>query len=134
MIPGQGARILHAAAAKSLQSCLTLYDPTDSSPPGSPIPGVGCHFLFQCVKVKSESEVAQSCPTVLNPMDYSLQFMGFSRQEYWSGVPSPFLMKMYNVFFLVPVIFFSHPHNTQLFCSLYRSDLCGEIRFAHIQT
>ena len=35
-------------------------------------PGVGCHFLLQCMKVKSESEVAQSCPTVRNPMDCSL--------------------------------------------------------------
>ena len=34
--------------------------------------GVGCHFLLQCVKVKSESEVAQSCPTLSNPMDRSL--------------------------------------------------------------
>ena len=34
--------------------------------------GVGCHFLLQCRKVKSESEVAQSCPTRSNPMDYSL--------------------------------------------------------------
>ena len=34
--------------------------------------GVGCHFLFQCTKVKSESEVAQSCPTLSNPMDCSL--------------------------------------------------------------
>ena len=34
--------------------------------------GVGCHFLLQCMKVKSESEVAQSCPTVSSPMDYSL--------------------------------------------------------------
>ena len=34
--------------------------------------GVGCHFLLQCVKVKSESEVTQSCPTLRNPMDCSL--------------------------------------------------------------
>ena len=33
--------------------------------------GVGCHFLLQCMKVKSESEVAQSCPTVCDPMDCS---------------------------------------------------------------
>ena len=33
---------------------------------------VACHFLLQCMKVKSESEVAQSCPTLSNPMDYSL--------------------------------------------------------------
>ena len=54
--------------------------------------GVGCHFLLQCMKVKSESEVAQSCPTLSDPMDYSPPgplSMGFSRQEYWSGVPSP---------------------------------------------
>ena len=38
--------------------------------------GVGCHFLLQCMKVKSESEVAQSCLTLLNPMDCSLP--GFS--------------------------------------------------------
>jgi len=34
--------------------------------------GVGCHFLLQCMKVRSESEVAQSCPTLCNPMDCSL--------------------------------------------------------------
>ena len=34
--------------------------------------GVGCHFLLQCMEVKSESEVAQSCPTVCDPMDCSL--------------------------------------------------------------
>ena len=34
--------------------------------------GVGCHFLFQCIKVKSESEIAQSCPILSNPMDCSL--------------------------------------------------------------
>ena len=68
-----------AAAAKSLQSCPTLCDPIDGSPPGSPCSwdspgkntGVGCHFLLQCMKVKSESEVIQSCPTRSNPMDFS---------------------------------------------------------------
>ena len=34
--------------------------------------GVGCHFLFQCMKVKSESKVTQSCPTLSDPMDRSL--------------------------------------------------------------
>ena len=34
--------------------------------------GVGCHFLLQCMKMKSESEVAQSCPTLSDPMDFSL--------------------------------------------------------------
>ena len=54
--------------------------------------GVGGHFLLQCMIVKSESEVAQSCLTLSDPMDCSHQAppsMGFSRQEYWSGVPLP---------------------------------------------
>ena len=54
--------------------------------------GVGCHFLLQCTKLKSESAVAQSCLTLSDPMDYSLpgsSVRGFSRQEYWSGVPLP---------------------------------------------
>ena len=57
--------------------------------------GVGCHFLLQCIKVKSESEVTQSFLTLSDPMDCSLSAplsMGFSRQEYWSGVPLPSLM------------------------------------------
>ena len=69
-----------AAAAKSLQSCPTLWDPIDGSPPGSSVygdspgknTGGGCHFLLQCMKVKSESEVAQLCPTLRYPMDCSL--------------------------------------------------------------
>ena len=68
-----------AAAAKSLQSCPTLCDPRDGSPPGFPFSGilqartrVDCHFLLQCMKVKSESEVAQSCPTLSDPKDCSL--------------------------------------------------------------
>ena len=51
--------------------------------------GVGCHFLLQCMKVKSESEVTQSCPTLSDLMDCSppgSSIHGFSRQEYWSGV------------------------------------------------
>ena len=68
-----------AAAAKSLQSCLTQCDPIDGSPPGSPVLGilqartrVGCHFLLQCMKVKSESAVARLCLTLSDPRDCSL--------------------------------------------------------------
>ena len=67
-----------AAAAKSLQSCPTLCHPIDSSPSGSIVwdspgknTGVGCHFLLQSMKVKSESEVAQSCLTLRDLMDCS---------------------------------------------------------------
>ena len=61
--------------------------------------GVGCHFLLQCMKEKSEGEVAQSCPTLSDPMDWSLpgsSIHGFSRQEYWSGVPLPSLCNPMN--------------------------------------
>ena len=69
-----------AAPAELLQLCLTLCNPIDSSSPAPPHPwdspgkntGVGCHFLLQCMKVKRESEVAQSCPTLRDPMDCSL--------------------------------------------------------------
>ena len=69
---------LAAAAAKSLQSCLTLrphrQQPTRLLRPwDSPAKntGVGCHFLLQCMKGKSESEGSQSCPTLSDPMDYT---------------------------------------------------------------
>ena len=67
-----------------------LLHPWDS--PGKNT-GVGCHFLLQCMKMKNESEVAQSCPTVSGDrMDCSLpgsSVHGIFRQEYWSGVPLP---------------------------------------------
>ena len=51
--------LLTAAAVKSLQSCLTLCDPIEGSPPGSPAPGIlQARTLLQRMKVKSESEVA----------------------------------------------------------------------------
>ena len=65
-----------AAAAKSLQLCLTLCDPIDGSPPGSPVQARTLEwvaiFLLQFIKVKSESEVAQRCPTLCDSMDCSL--------------------------------------------------------------
>ena len=65
------------------------YRPWDSPGKNS---GVDCHFLLQCMKVKSESEVTQSCLTLATPWTAAYQAppsMGFSRQEYWSGVPLP---------------------------------------------
>ena len=70
---------LAAATAKSLQLCPTLQ-PHSQQPTRLPRPwdspgkntGVSCHFLLQCLKVKSESEVAQSYLTLSDPMDCSL--------------------------------------------------------------
>ena len=69
--------------------------------------GVSCHFLFQCMKVKSESEVAQSCPTLHNPMDCSLP--GFfvhgifqARVLEWGAIAfSTFNMREDYVFFMI---------------------------------
>ena len=66
-----------------VSACSVMSDslwPPDCSPPGSSVhgisqtgkTGVGCYFLLQCMKVKSESEVTQSCPTLHDPMDCSL--------------------------------------------------------------
>ena len=68
-----------AAAAKALQSSDSVR-PHRRKPTRLPCPwdspgkntGVGCHFLLQSMKVKSEREIAESCPTPSNPMDYSL--------------------------------------------------------------
>ena len=64
---------------KSLQSCTTLCNPIDGSPPGSPVPGIlqagiwsGLPFLSPMHEGDNESEVAQSCPTLSDPMDCTL--------------------------------------------------------------
>ena len=85
----------HAAAAKSHQSCATLCDPIDDSPPGShpwdspgKNTGVGCHLLLQCMKVKVK--LLSHVRLFMTPWTVAYQAppsMGFSRQEYWSGVP-----------------------------------------------
>ena len=89
-----------AAAAKSLQSCLTLCDPIDGSPPGSPVPGILQARTLEWVaisfsnawkwkvKVKSLSCV-RLFPTPWTAAHRAPLFLGFSRQEYWSGVPLP---------------------------------------------
>ena len=92
-----------AAAAKSLQSCPTLCDPTDGSPPGCPIPGILQARTLEWVvisfsnawkwkvKVKSLSRVR----LLADPWTAAYQAppsMGFSRQEYWSGVSLPSLL------------------------------------------
>ena len=87
-----------AAAAKSLQSCPTLYDPIDGSPPGSPVPGILQAKTLEWVaisfsnawkwkvKVKSLSRV-RLFATAWTAAHQAPPSMGLSRQEYWSGVP-----------------------------------------------
>ena len=97
---------MYAAAAKSLQSCPTLCDPTDSSPPGSPVPGILQARTLEWVavsfsnawkwkvKVKSLSRV-RLLATPWTAAHQAPLSMGFSRQEYWSGVPLPSPDDMY---------------------------------------
>ena len=89
-----------AAAAKSLQSCLTLFNPIDGSPPGSTVPGILQARTLEWVaisfsnawkwkvKVKSLSHL-RLLATSWTAAHQAPLSMGFSRQEYWSGVPSP---------------------------------------------
>ena len=89
-----------AAAAKSLQFCLTLCNPTDGSPPGSSDPAVLQARTLEWVaisftnewkwKVKVESlSCVQLLATTWTVAYQAPLSMGFSRQEYWSGVPMP---------------------------------------------
>ena len=89
-----------AAAAKSLQSCPTLCDPIDGSPPGSPIPGILQARTLEWVAIafpnawKWKVKVMSLSRIRLLATPWTAAYQappstGFSRQEYWSGVPSP---------------------------------------------
>ena len=91
-----------AAAAKSLQSCPTLCDPIDGSPPGSPVPGILRARTLEWVAIsfsnawkwKVKVKPLSHIPLFATPWTAAYQApppMGFSRQEYWSGVPLPSL-------------------------------------------
>ena len=85
MSPSFVVQLLAAAAAKSLQSCLTLCDPIDGSPPGFPIPGILQARTLEWVAIVW---------LLATPWTAAYQAslpMGFSRQEYWSGLPLPSL-------------------------------------------
>ena len=93
------------SAAKSLQSCPTLCNAIDGSPPGSPVPGILQARTLEWVaisfsnawkwkvKVKSLSRV-RLFPILWTEAYQAPPSMGFSRQEYWSGVPLPYMVYM----------------------------------------
>ena len=89
-----------AAAAKSLQSCPTLCDPIDGRPPGSPVPGILQARTLEWVAIsfsnawkwKVKVKFLSHVRLLATPWTAAYQAppsMGFSRQEYWSGVPLP---------------------------------------------
>ena len=88
-----------AAAAKSLQSCPTLCNPIDSSPPGFPVPGILQARTLEWVAISFSNawkwKVKVNLLSRVRPLAWTAAHqaplsMGFSRQEYWSGVPLPF--------------------------------------------
>ena len=92
--------VIAAAAAKSLQSCPTLCDPIDGGPPGSPVPGILQARTLEWVAIsfsnawKGKVKVKSLSRALLFATPWSAAYqaplsMGFSRQEYWSGVPLP---------------------------------------------
>ena len=92
----------NAAAAKSLQSCLTLCDPIDGSPRGFPVPGILQARTLEWVAIsfsnawkwKEKVKLFSRVRVLATPRTAAYQAppsMGFSRQEYWSGVPLPSL-------------------------------------------
>ena len=101
-----------AAAAKSLQSCPTLL-PHRWQPTRLPHPwdspgentGVGCHFLLQCMKVRSEREVAQSCLTLsmdCSPPGFSIHGIFQARVLEWVAIAfSHSIVKSQHVMFMI---------------------------------
>ena len=99
-------------SAKSLQSCPTLCDPIDGGPPGSPVPGILPARTLEWVAISFSNawkwkvkEKSLSCVRLLaTPWTMAYQAplsMGFSRQEYWSGVPLPSLLYSLGYRFIV---------------------------------
>ena len=87
-----------AATAKSLQSCPTLWDPIEGSPPGSPVPGILQERTLEWVAIAFSNawkwKLKSFSPVRLLATPWTAAYkappsMGFSKQEYWSGVPLP---------------------------------------------
>ena len=104
-----------AAAAKSLQSCLTMCDPIDGSPPGSPVPGILQARTLEWVAIsfsntwkwKVKVKLLSCVRLLATPWTAAYQAppsMGFSRREYWSGA----------LYYMPTDIIFSHPRILQV--------------------
>ena len=103
-----------AATAKSLQSCPTLCDPIDGSPPGSPVTGILQARTLEWVAIsfsnawkwKVKVKLLSRVQLFVTPWSAAYQAppsMGFSRQEYWSGVPLPSPISSFLDFLLIQV-------------------------------
>ena len=132
--------LMPAAAAKSLQSCLTLCDPMDGSPPGSPVPGILQARTLEWVAIsfsnawkwKVKGKSLSHVWLFVTPWTAAYQAplsMGFSRQEYWSAVPLPspsfFIVSLLLIFCFSNQIFFH--------CEALSDFPCGSgISYVHV--
>ena len=147
----------NAATAKSLQSCPTLCDPRDGSPPGSPVPGILQARTLEWVaisfsnawkwkvKVRSLSRV-RLLATPWTAAYWAPPSTGFSRQEYWSGVPSSTIICSKFIFYMFALTLtfsqlFRSPHlhwaghwTPLLVCVLTTFHPCSEILFWTVPT
>ena len=144
---------IYIYAAKSLQLCPTLWDPIDSSPPDSPVPGILPARTLEWVaisfsnvwkwklKVKSLSRV-RLLATPWTAAHQASPSMGFSRQEYWSGVPLPSSIEGFrNIQTLLSRVRKMHERNRQMTgseaqqrCSVWRRTKGRLLAYGYVPT
>ena len=133
-----------ATAAESLESCLTQCDPIDGSPPGSPVPGILQARTLQWVaisfsnawkwkvKVKLLSRV-QLLATSWTAAYQTPPSMGFSRQEYWSGLPRPSPSMFFRWCQIIEILI-SYQYRTKYICiQLFKNKSTFKIFFPHVK-
>ena len=125
LLLGQSHQGPATATAKSLQSCPTLCDPIDGSPPGSAIPGILQARTLEWGAISFSNDESEnwkrSCSVVSDSRPQGLQHqappsMGFSRQEYWSGVPLSSLDQGPNNLISLGIILLGFPFKFYLLC------------------
>ena len=125
--------VSHVAASKSLQSCLTLCYPIDSSPPGSPVPGILQARTLEWVAISFSNawkwKLKGKSFSRVRPLAWTAAYqappsMGFSRQEYWSGVPLPSaLMWPVGAYSSWPLCYFHDVSLSQCFLATWHNKL-----------
>ena len=128
-----------AAAAKSLQSCPALYNSINGSPPGSPVPGILQARTMEWVAIsfsnawkwKMKMKLLSPVQLLVTPWTAAYQAplsMGFSRQEYWSGVPLPSLLGSHS-FLKITACRFSRISSSSLSSQEWKSPILSDTNY-----